>query len=938
MKGGIRDVITVRGLPVPERALGEEKYAYRVEPGEGEASITVSVEKEGLKVERRMTIFRGSTRLQVLCKNYNMSDKPAEICARIHPYFSVGGEAPNTDCLIRPQGNVLIKRPLAHEKAYFAAEDGWWAAIDPDNKEAVVMTYDPAEVGRLFTWYRAPNAYTLEYMGRWQEVKPGDYAQVKGDYWIITQPDELEAIRTAASPLQDEQKENLIKNLTLIYKHLTDVLSLKADTFCLEDWAALSIGAQEIVYEEIAPIPPPLEVRLFRNRERDEEIKVEVSLLAEDGSEKGELEKTLRFAKGRTARTVPKDLGLGTGEIADGIYLLRLVTAQDTYLFPQKFLLAGHLRREIADFSARIRDKLLPDRVPPLSSKELKEAALLGLRRIDLEFRLAKIASLLAPPDYAGYLKMGPDSPAPDTIAPAWTLFRETEALADEIIRGKVPEKTPENYWGALVRPRDSETIWESGRDYTSVGVYFAGIPVATIFPHIFATEEKAAQDFGEYVKSAKEANIPYTEGKTKEGLPYVLFEDPIYLNGALLKGNKIFDIFAPTKNVIFKLFQKVIDTDGIAAADVQEMVAGLDLPVVVENLKQILDFDYQNPLICLEDDAGEFVEKIAEKLRARFGGQIVIGEPAEPLEQKNILGLLISKPGEKMLEGKGLLGFVTSESNNAVVVGGDDRLALNEAAEMLIALVEVLKDRKMLIGDLHMHTTHSDGDMPPTYVALSTLRNYMDFMALTDHNTISGLAEIYDLQKQGHLKYIIITGEEVTLPDAHILGLGITDLVSAVVEGNPISPAEAVQMIHKKGGVAILAHPGYPDSDWTRDAIQNWNPSKVDGFSAPPYSDMYLKAYREWKLKERLPLIISETDSHSGLFSWPDRTIVFVKEESPEGVIKAIKEGYCLGYCGGRLYGSDKLIRVFSALLAEKEYLEQEHLRRLVERVRSLY
>jgi predicted metal-dependent phosphoesterase TrpH len=43
---------------------------------------------------------------------------------------------------------------------------------------------------------------------------------------------------------------------------------------------------------------------------------------------------------------------------------------------------------------------------------------------------------------------------------------------------------------------------------------------------------------------------------------------------------------------------------------------------------------------------------------------------------------------------------------------------------------------------DLHMHTTSSDGEWKPTAVVNEALRRKMTAIALTDHDTVGGLAE----------------------------------------------------------------------------------------------------------------------------------------------------------------------------------------------------
>lgn len=67
--------------------------------------------------------------------------------------------------------------------------------------------------------------------------------------------------------------------------------------------------------------------------------------------------------------------------------------------------------------------------------------------------------------------------------------------------------------------------------------------------------------------------------------------------------------------------------------------------------------------------------------------------------------------------------------------------------------------------GELHCHTHHSDGDSSPGEVIAAAAALGLDFLAITDHNTISHLAELAALGPQ---KPILIPGFEVTTYRGH--------------------------------------------------------------------------------------------------------------------------------------------------------------------------
>ncbi|NIP78284.1 MAG: hypothetical protein GWM90_03425, partial [Gemmatimonadetes bacterium] len=62
--------------------------------------------------------------------------------------------------------------------------------------------------------------------------------------------------------------------------------------------------------------------------------------------------------------------------------------------------------------------------------------------------------------------------------------------------------------------------------------------------------------------------------------------------------------------------------------------------------------------------------------------------------------------------------------------------------------------------GNTHTHTTESDGDSPPEYVARWYKDHGYDFLVLSDHNVFTDPAELAHLVDS---TFLLIAGEEVT-------------------------------------------------------------------------------------------------------------------------------------------------------------------------------
>ncbi len=112
----------------------------------------------------------------------------------------------------------------------------------------------------------------------------------------------------------------------------------------------------------------------------------------------------------------------------------------------------------------------------------------------------------------------------------------------------------------------------------------------------------------------------------------------------------------------------------------------------------------------------------------------------------------------------------------------------------------------KLLKGNLHLHTTLSDGRKTPDE-ALDIYRAAgYDFVALTDHREVKSPT----VEKNGILA-IKALEFDFYMPGQvmHILGIGVNpDITEKVLRHS--SPQKAIDEVNRQGGVAILAHPAW--------------------------------------------------------------------------------------------------------------------------------
>lgn len=224
--------------------------------------------------------------------------------------------------------------------------------------------------------------------------------------------------------------------------------------------------------------------------------------------------------------------------------------------------------------------------------------------------------------------------------------------------------------------------------------------------------------------------------------------------------------------------------------------------------------------------------------------------------------------------------------------------------------------------GDFHMHTAHSDGSCDirgkrepcPVIQTVQAARNAnLDFVAITDHNTITQLADIRALQAS-FPRTLLIPGAEVTTFYGHANAIGVTEFVDFQL-GSPRLPTlgKLFDELGQQGAILSVNHPSLPsgevcmgcgwtakDTDWSRvAAIEAINGSTLrTGGAEGPTSGI-----RFWDnlLKQGYHLTaIGGSDNHDATDGAGEKqapigkpaTVVFVNELSTNGIIAAVKSG----------------------------------------------
>ena len=220
--------------------------------------------------------------------------------------------------------------------------------------------------------------------------------------------------------------------------------------------------------------------------------------------------------------------------------------------------------------------------------------------------------------------------------------------------------------------------------------------------------------------------------------------------------------------------------------------------------------------------------------------------------------------------------------------------------------------------GDLHMHNAHSDGSCKsqsgekvpcPLYKTVEDAANRkLDFIAITDHNTMSQYNDMRELQPYFD-KLLLMPGREVTTFQGHANVFGTTAFIDFRLTSPHVPTVnkllDQVQEVH---GIISLNHPGSPsgaacmgcgwtapDTDFTRvNAIEAINGGSLDGprSGIPFWQDKLNKGFRL--------TAIGGSDNHDADYGPSIRsavghptTVVYAPKLTEEAILNGIRAGH---------------------------------------------
>lgn len=123
------------------------------------------------------------------------------------------------------------------------------------------------------------------------------------------------------------------------------------------------------------------------------------------------------------------------------------------------------------------------------------------------------------------------------------------------------------------------------------------------------------------------------------------------------------------------------------------------------------------------------------------------------------------------------------------------------------------LSDYREAVGVLHVHSRYSDGQFSVERIAETANRQGLDFLILTDHNTLEGRRQ----GKAGRYgRTLLLIDEEISTAAGHCLALRLPEEVKSRENAS-----WTLQEIRRRGGLSFIAHPFRKQKPWDQPEIE---------------------------------------------------------------------------------------------------------------------
>lgn len=211
----------------------------------------------------------------------------------------------------------------------------------------------------------------------------------------------------------------------------------------------------------------------------------------------------------------------------------------------------------------------------------------------------------------------------------------------------------------------------------------------------------------------------------------------------------------------------------------------------------------------------------------------------------------------------------------------------------LTITITQTPKQALWLRGDAHTHTHHSDGWYSPQQVIERARQDKLDYLFLTDHNSMASNA-----YAQSSADLAVLPGVEVTYYGGHYNLLGVARPIRSYVANTPQEVAAILQEGRAAGALASVNHPLDPFCPWTFGLGEEWPFDLWEVWNGPytPANEAAMAKWHEMLCRGRRLAAIGGSDCHHShlflTFATPC-TFLWSASRAKSDILAALRAGH---------------------------------------------
>lgn len=434
---------------------------------------------------------------------------------------------------------------------------------------------------------------------------------------------------------------------------------------------------------------------------------------------------------------------------------------------------------------------------------------------------------------------------------------------------------------------------WGEG-SYERLGIFFANLPIASValWSHPNPQNLSLQRDsiLGDWRKSS--ISPQQIGGSNWQG--WLAISPQGGARAMAQQGANLWLVEALNRDACLFLLNSALSGQPISKID--SFLPPLQPDVLVEDVGKTINFNFQNACFFSAKDDSESLA-LAQALSEKLGGKLARLEEVNRYKDIVIVG---STALHQLVSGFKLptperKAYILSRylwGKNVLILVGKEPGGTRYAVDVLKDLIDYLRDKRMLVGDIQTFSNLHSGNLSPQQVCLSAMGALCDFVGVADKGTKETARDALWLSADKGWELTVIPGETFSSPEGDILSLGGVESVQASQDAG-----ELLSSIHKAGGLAVL---GMNNEGLRSLPFDAWLMGKVGGgWAGKPF--------------------VAGTE---GEFAEPLRTIVFSNGKGIYDILSAIRKGDCLAFSPYQSLGNEKIREVINILLDEKAYL----------------